>query len=469
MAFIDTTLYVLERSGALWKRTDFSFVFDSLRGTVFFDGNSDGVQSNGEYGLPNVLVGTAANQNWVATDSTGAYNMFYGIVPDTVRPVKPSPHATITPPFHLLQANSAFQDFAITLPPGIRDMRLSLTSADYFLRGYSNILFVRVQNLGSLLASGKVVVTLDDKLEFLGSQPAPSQKNGQQITLPISGFIPPLQDRYLSLLVRTKPNVALEDTVIVTALANWSTGTDLTPADNVAVLRDIVYSAFDPNDKSVRPGFYSVDSLSQRIPLDYTVRFQNTGNAPASTVIILDTLSTDLDLATFEFVAASHPVSLRLLPGRVLEFRFDNIQLPDSTADPAGSHGFARFRVTPYADLLPGDTIRNTAHIYFDFNDPIVTNTTETVIAFASGTSAPVTGVFLIYPNPAQDQIFFEKDDEKPGRLSLVNIAGQTLYTLPTSGRTALLDITMLPAGFFYALWETETGTKLHGKVLVWR
>jgi hypothetical protein len=52
--------------------------------------------------------------------------------------------------------------------------------------------------------------------------------------------------------------------------------------------------------------------------------------------------------------------------------------LPDSTTDYEGSMGYFQYRLKAlYLTCLNGTQIENTAYIYFDYNAPIVTNTTQ--------------------------------------------------------------------------------------------
>ena len=60
----------------------------------------------------------------------------------------------------------------------------------------------------------------------------------------------------------------------------------------------------------------------------------------------------------------------------VLTFTFDNILLPDSTSNEPGSHGFVQFSVQPKAGLVPKTRIDNFSDIYFDYNEPVRTNST---------------------------------------------------------------------------------------------
>jgi hypothetical protein len=70
------------------------------------------------------------------------------------------------------------------------------------------------------------------------------------------------------------------------------------------------------------------------------------------------------------------PLPFELTGAGTLIFDFQNILLPDSNVNEPASHGFVQFRIRPRADVPLETDIFNNAAIYFDFNDPIITNTT---------------------------------------------------------------------------------------------
>jgi len=159
-----------------------------------------------------------------------------------------------------------------------------------------------------------------------------------------------------------------------------------------------ITDSYDPNDKLVRPAGIAAEhytALGQ--VLEYTVRFQNTGNDYAYKVVVTDTLTDQFDVSTLRVTGASHPYQFNVSgKGRpLLTWTFNDINLPDSTRDPAGSNGFVKFTVKPLAALPPGTRIENHADIFFDFNPPIRTNTVwntlyEAPLAVAGGWGVPV-------------------------------------------------------------------------------
>ena len=58
--------------------------------------------------------------------------------------------------------------------------------------------------------------------------------------------------------------------------------------------------------------------------------------------------------------------------------------LPDSNINEVASNGFFKYTVRQLPDLPIGTTFENSASIYFDFNDPVKTNTTFHSIGIAT-------------------------------------------------------------------------------------
>ena len=124
---------------------------------------------------------------------------------------------------------------------------------------------------------------------------------------------------------------------------------------------------------------YSFTNINQANSqkIEYKIRFQNTGNDTAFTVVVRDTLDTDLDIFSVRSGVASHAYTFRMYGSRILEWTFNSIMLTDSSTNEAKSHGFVCFEVNQNKDLADGTLITNHADIYFDFNSPIITNTTS--------------------------------------------------------------------------------------------
>ena len=192
--------------------------------------------------------------------------------------------------------------------------------------------------------------------------------------------------------------------------------TDCSTLNNSGSLLQLLGNSYDPNDKLVaRPNetqqmffndvsYLDIDAIEK---LTYTVRFQNTGTAPAQNIYILDTLSSNLNWASFSLIESSHPMQVVNLGNGILRFEFSQIWLADSTTNEEESHGHLVYSISENASVLgqAGIEIENTAYIYFDWNDPIVTNTTYNVNQLIGGVDESNKTAFKIFPNPASSEL----------------------------------------------------------------
>ncbi|MBL7827941.1 MAG: DUF11 domain-containing protein, partial [Saprospiraceae bacterium] len=214
----------------------------------------------------------------------------------------------------------------------------------------------------------------------------------------------------INVTVRTSAQAVIGDTIKITG--NFSSGNIY--GDDT--LQTYVVGSFDPNDKQCLPAVLTPHEGNSGTFLDYTIRFQNTGNAPANKVRILDTLTQKIDLSSMQFVASSHPSTIQVQGERTLEFLFQDIMLPDSTSNEVASHGFVRFKVRSMPGLQIGDSITNRAAIYFDFNPPVITANCVTSIENISKIKDLETKTnLLITPNPSS------------GAVVRLSVPGQTL------------------------------------------
>lgn len=212
-----------------------------------------------------------------------------------------------------------------------------------------------------------------------------------------------------------------------------------------------IVNSYDPNDKQVSP-IANIDTAQEW--LTYTVRFQNTGNAEAQHVYLLDTLDESVDERTFQLLAASHENITQLLPGRIVRFNFPNINLPDSNTNEPASHGYIQYKVKLKEGLPLGTDISNTAYIYFDFNPPVITNTVTNTISEEADTV--VTGikeavkafVVSLYPNPANSTVWIIAD-EAGCELKLYNLQGELLKSERMTDTNHNISITDLPSGIY--------------------
>jgi hypothetical protein len=152
---------------------------------------------------------------------------------------------------------------------------------------------------------------------------------------------------------------------------------ELDTTDNVINRCRTAEAAYDPNNKIpvIKSSINEEEFIEKTNHIHYTINFQNEGQAPARDVYILDQLSSRLNWQTMEVRDASHPMSVSMTNDGLVRFDFKEIILPEKAVDEEGSKGYVRFTIYPKEDLQIEEEIRNTAGIYFDLNDPVITNT----------------------------------------------------------------------------------------------
>ena len=238
--------------------------------------------------------------------------------------------------------------------------------------------------------------------------------------------------------------------------------------------------SFDPNDKLATPsGWGEENFVAENTDLEYKIRFQNTGTDTAFTVVIVDTISTFLDAKTIFPGAASHAYTYQQYLAdstglSIIQFTFEDILLPDSTTNLEGSNGFVKFKIAQQADLPNGVQLENKAAIFFDFNDPIITNIANHTIGEPFGRIISSTKNLLyasreivVQPNPFSEstQISISGDAIKQGTLRLFNSLGQVARQQSFSGNQILLQRKNLQHGFYIYSIVAENQLIATGKI----
>ena len=216
----------------------------------------------------------------------------------------------------------------------------------------------------------------------------------------------------------------------------------------------------DPNDITVTPRGFGNRGIvrAEDSTLTYTIRFQNIGSAPARDVVIRDTLDSDLDVSTIHFGAASHDYNVSILDGRILEFRFEGIELPGRDVDEEGSQGVVKYAVDVNKNLPVDTEIENRAAIYFDFNKPVITNTVMTTI----GETATGVGVLVNF-DPLEvrqlgNNIFaVNRSDSAGSHLTVYSILGhKVLEQTINSEEQVMIDMSAHPTGCYLLIINSD-------------
>lgn len=435
----------------------------SVSGNVFLDNNSNCINDAGDNTSYGSIVMNPGNRIGY-TNGSGNYiinNLPYGTYSISLNnnsAFVPSCTQTVIATVSATNPSVVNNDFSVgfnsTTNP---DMKISSYN-NGIAPGFSCYVNYNLSNLNNVAASGLFKAILPNSfIPFItGGIPNTYLISGDTVIWNFNNITYSGGSNYFKIYFTVPLNTSLGSTFTTCSYVKPNI-LDFDYTNNNDCYSRIVTGAFDPNDKSVSPVGLGVNGniAVTETDLTYLIRFQNTGNGPAVNIVIKDTLSPNVNVATFEMLNASHNYNIDILPGNVLRWKFNNIMLPDSHSNNVGSHGYIQYRIRRTNNNIPGTQIKNTAYIYFDFNAPIVTNT-------AINTISTVTGInfqnnndnqWLVYPNPSSGLLNLVNNNiavDSKSQIAVVNTVGQIAYEEYINSNYKTLDISKLNNGIYF-------------------
>ncbi|MCB0765079.1 MAG: VCBS repeat-containing protein, partial [Flavobacteriales bacterium] len=360
--------------------------FFRITGRLFYDLDEDGIRDPEDPPVPWAHVEADPAPNFPFSSNNGSFLAYVDSGTFTVRPIidtdlwyitSDSLQYTVT--LNAQNPVSNGNDFGIFVDQEASDLHLALPNP-VGLCADTVPHWIAVVNQGNLVESGILALDHDTLFTVLDAYPPPDSLVGNTYYWHYTDLGYYEQGSFHLTVVRPDAGHLGDSTHFTLRAIQFDPVVPGLILDTITVSRHgVVTCSYDPNDKQVDPvGYGASGALDLDTDhLDYTIRFQNTGNAPAVSVTLRDTLPPEADLDRLSLLAYSFlPTDLRVDSGNVLVIRLQNILLPDSASDPLGSQGFVSFRTGLVPGLPHGTEISNTAGIYFDLNPPIITNST---------------------------------------------------------------------------------------------
>ncbi len=328
---------------------------------------------------------------------------------------------------------------------------------------------IMYRNLGLFAASGTINFTKDTAISIASISQTGTSSNSNGFSYNFSD-LQPNETRFIDVQfqVPTIPTVTLGQ-LVSNSVEITPTTEDINPLNNSASLTQTIIGSYDPNDISESHGHEIVHSqFSSNDYLYYTIRFQNSGTANATTVRIEDLLDDQLDFATIQMINASHLYSMTRTNNQVL-WQFDDIQLVPESVNNEASQGYVLFKIKPLAGYSIGDIIPNSAAIYFDFNPPIITNTFETEFVAALSTEQFSSNAFVLYPNPASHYVSLKlSSNSEYNSVSVTDMLGKSMkVNADFLSDVITIDTSSLSKGLYIISVNFSDGTKSTQKLII--
>jgi uncharacterized repeat protein (TIGR01451 family) len=455
----------------IYRRLLSDFTVNTYSGRIFNDSNNNGIYDSNELPISNSIVSAKLSKAFSSSDKDGYYILETESTPNDTLYLNIKPYSTVNPKFHKSLKTDSIYNFGVFYQPNVKDLRITATALMPPRPGFENTVILTFENIGTaFLSSPTISFSFEDKIQFVKATITPTEITPQLLTWKLFS-LSPSEKNTITVTFKTPPSVAL-NTRSTSIIKIEPILNDTSPKNNIDTLFQTVVGSFDPNDKQVNVSkSYDIQKLKTDNPFVYTIRFQNTGNYPATFIRILDTLSQNLDISTLQILSSSHPLTFSIRKKGILDLYFDNINLPDSTTNALSSHGFVKYSVRPISTLRVNDIIQNKAYIYFDYNAPIITNTIENKIVLLSHTTDIAQWVsFNTAPNPTNGITHFQLPESFIGsniHISVINTTGKTLWGKVIANENInQVDLSGLQDGLYFIVVELEN-KKFIGKVLL--
>ncbi|MFN0276953.1 MAG: T9SS type A sorting domain-containing protein [Chitinophagales bacterium] len=450
--------------------------YNQATGTVFIDLNENSVQEISEPVLQNNLIIKEGTDDVYFTRSNGFY------VVDVANPgtyiISPSHlnyYAPVPVNYNLFFAGvneiSENNDFAFIADGSYNDLCVSLSSCGLFRPGFESTYTIYYENVGTTTLDATIIFLPDELLSYVNSTPAPDFSAVDSLVWYI-GSLDPYESGSISVTVLVSVSADVGAGIHSLAIIEPIAG-DADASCNYSSWNDEVVASFDPNNILVnKPTVFDVN-VTDALTLDYIINFQNTGTFYAEFIRLHDTLPVELNAMTLEILESSHPLTAvdYYADTRLLKFSFDEIFLPDSNTNEPGSHGFVRYRIKPVNSLIAGDEIKNTAHIYFDYNPPVITNTALTkIISPVDAIQEPgkVETVVTVSPNPfSQETNITMSEVLQKAKLKVYDMYGKESIEISFSGNNVVLGKGTLSPGTYFFHIEADGNRYAGGKLIV--
>ncbi|MBK8950944.1 MAG: T9SS type A sorting domain-containing protein [Flavobacteriales bacterium] len=436
--------------------------YDLVRGQAFVDLDSDGMMGPSEDPLVHHLFRIAGTDRMDLSGSGGSFELSVLQPGGCLTEPAPFAHFTAVPASHASffttfgEVDSSAV-FAVQPDGVVNDLHVELIPIGPFRPGFWSQYAVHCMNTGTTALQATLVLHPDQHLDFVGSSPAPDVVTDSLIW--DLGNIDPLEQRMFWVTFEVATSAPVGSQALSELIAYPILG-DALPTDNQDTGPVVYTSSCDPNLVRVDRAVVGPDEIGGPLELEYTIEFQNTGNDTAFTVLIENPWPTNCRISTFQFVAASHPVSITMDGNQHRTwFRFDHILLPDSTTDEGASHGFVRYRIKPEDDLVLGDVMTNQAGIFFDYNSVVMTNTATTIVGTNTGVPASALPPCSVHPNPTTGHVTVSVGQRDPEALvRVLDALGRPVLNAPMPDLQLDLVLSKLPPGSYHVIRMTGRG-----------
>ena len=468
--------------------------FYQLSGTI--SNMENNCQKNSEVSYQNLAIQLTDSQN--ASIFTNLrdndYRLFSNSGNIKIEPLLEHPELfELDPPFYEVSFDQDIDTLDFCFRPSTMlktDVSINMYSTDVLQPGFEQEYSINLDNLGNQISNGQIKLVFDSKHLTFASSSENWTLTDNLLLLEYEN-LEALESREIILNFEvnspTDINPLFGGETLSATIEIYPDVEDCNLSNNQFHLVESVVNSFDPNDKTSLTGAYILQDLLQS-EITYRLRFENTGSAKARNISIIDTIDTDaFNINSAKIIAYSHYVELNI-KGNVLDFSFNHIDLPfeDDIND-----GYVIFKIQLVDNLPIGTEINNFADIYFDFNSPIRTNTSQSIIVIdqdndgynnledcddnnpeinPDATEIPNNGIdedcngedlisvvdnlealgISIFPNPVSDILNITQQESRSLIVELYDVEGRKVHYTVIGQKKNNIDLSNIVSGVYF-------------------
>ena len=422
--------------------------FNTLAGNVKF-GTGDCTAST--INVPNVKINLASTSGDKITFTNSAGN-YQEITDDEIVTITPQlEYYSFNPPSQTVNfsgfGSTQINTFCATPTQNVTDLDIIILPINAAIPGVDAHYKIVYKNKGTMSASGTITFAYNPSTSvYFSSTEVPQSQTANMISWNFSNLEPFEQRAHQVTFTINTPMATIPvidgDVLTATAVIN-STATDHTIEDNTFILNQIVVNSMDPNDKTCLEGA-SLEYTQIGEYVNYMIRFENTGTAEATNIVVTDMIDTSkFDMTSIQPVDASHAYRMIISDNNKLAFHMEGINLGFAPSNLR--YGYVAFKIKTKSALQGGDTFSNLANIFFDYNYAIITN--NYVTTFTENLSVSESNMatdLILYPNPVKNNLHLSSQFPIT-KIEIFDMAGRIILSSNSSANT--VDLSRLKSG----------------------
>ncbi|SFB70802.1 Por secretion system C-terminal sorting domain-containing protein [Flexibacter flexilis DSM 6793] len=441
----------------------YCYAFPSFKGQVFVDENNNGQKDETERVVS--LAKLTLGNNISFTDENGFYQIYGDSIGSSTLYLDVPAYYTCAQPSYASTfakySDVVTKDFPLTpINQNISDLNVSLNNITNAQIGQAMAFQIKVANAGTKSKITHLQFTKSPLFNVDSASVAGYVIDADTIRWDL-GTLNIFDTKTITLYGTISATASTAELLVSSANVYANDLEENTPTDNyqqlILAISDTLLYNYNAATKTI------ANSNLANEYIDYSVHFQNISAETVSSVVIADTLDTRLLANTLVVTGSSGNMTVTVRDN-ILYFELLNHSFPSYLTNQLQSQGLVSFKIKANPTLSSGDTIRNKAFIYLDYDTMLLTNQTQTIITSPTSIATSPKANWTVYPNPAKGNETLHITAPQNTDVRILSMEGRVIQTGKINDNKLLIN--NLPKGL-YLIESSNAGQVMRTKLVV--